>query len=92
MNQPQAPALVDPGNPFVGQPYPASLQVGLGQGPNGPCMVLTIRCGPATLTVLLGRDDAQNWAKVIAQQAALVSPLIIPNGMPPVPRVDRGEA
>jgi hypothetical protein len=87
------PPITDPGNPYIGQ-YPAALQLGIGQGPKGPAMLLTIRCGPATLTVLLSRDEAQEWAKVIAQNAALVSPLIIPtpaNGIPPFPMPNPGE-
>jgi hypothetical protein len=44
--------------------------------------------------VLLSRDEAQEWAKVIAQNAALVSPLIIPtpgNWVPPFPMPNPGE-
>jgi hypothetical protein len=86
------PPVVDPGNPFLGQQYPANLMVGPVQGTPVPMLVLTIRCGPATLSVLLSREDAQTWAKMIADHAAKTSPLIVPNGMPQMPALDPRQA
>jgi len=86
------PPLVDPGNPFIGQ-YPAQLQLGIGQGPDGqPKMIMSIRCGPASLAVLLTREQAKQWGREIVDNADKVSPLMIPgNGVPPFPTPHPGE-
>jgi hypothetical protein len=74
---PQVP-LVDPGNPFIGQ-YLSNFAFGHGLNAQGqPVLILSVRCGPASLAVLLTRDEAEACAKLFAQQAALVSPLVIP--------------
>jgi hypothetical protein len=85
------PPLVDPGNPFIGQ-YPAQLQLGIGQGPQGPAMIMSIRCGPASLAVLLTREQAKQWGREIVDNADKVSPLMIPgNGVPPFPTPHPGK-
>jgi hypothetical protein len=86
------PPLVDPGNPYIGQ-YPAALQLGIGQGPDGqPKMIMSIRCGPASLAVLLTREQAKQWGREIVDNADKVSSLMIPgNGIPPFPMPNPGE-
>ena len=76
--EPQQAPLVDPGNPFIGQ-YPSNFTFGHGLNANEPVLVVSVRCGPASLAVLLTRDEAEVVAKMFAQQAALVSPLTVPS-------------
>jgi hypothetical protein len=74
-------ALVDPSNPFIGPDYPAQLTCGQVMTPNGPRLCLTIRCGPATLTVTMERDVSKQWAAMIDREASKMSNLIVPNGV-----------
>lgn len=77
--EPQQAPLVDPGNPFIGQ-YPASIGFGHGLSAQGePVLIVSVRCGNASLAVFLTREHAEGWAKLFAQQAALVSPLMVPS-------------
>lgn len=80
-----AAVIVDPGNPFIGPDYPGNLTVGKIQGPMGERLCLTIRCGPATVTVVMDRAAGKTWAAQIDQGADSMTGLIIPNGVPVKP-------
>jgi hypothetical protein len=75
-----SPPLVDPGNPNAVGNYPALLTVGPVQTPMGPQLVLTLRCGPATVSALVDKDRAELWAAAILQAAQHLSGIIVPNG------------
>lgn len=77
----QPTTLVDDGNPFLGPDYPATLTTGKVLGLAGERLCLTIRSGGATLSVVLNRADAHNWAAQIEQGAGSLSSLVIPNGV-----------
>lgn len=72
--------LTDPGNPFVAAEYPGSLSVGRVTGPGGERLVITLRSGTGTLTVLADQATAKAWAAQIESGAAAMTGLIIPNG------------
>lgn len=60
------PPLADPGNPLTVK-LPANLVVGKVQTPDGERGVVTIRtAGGATLTVILDRAEAADWADNLA--------------------------
>ena len=80
MQEPQAEvATVDPGNHFLGPDYPGQLISATIQTPGGPRVLLTIRCGPATVTVTMDKDSAKLWARRIDETADATSGLIVPN-------------
>lgn len=79
-NQPAELPLVDPGNGFLGPDYPAALVTGLINTTAGPRMAITIRCGPATLTVTMDKAAAKAWAARIGEAADNMSGLIVPRG------------
>jgi hypothetical protein len=56
--QPQGPPPFDPGNPFVQDLYPTFITYAHVNTDQGPFLLVTIRSGPATLSVHLNRDDA----------------------------------
>ncbi len=94
--QQQQPPPVDPGNPYVlAGEYPAIMTLTGINTPVGQRLLLTIRCGPATLTVLLNRDDAKAWAAQLDSAASSMSGLIIAGpgqiraGFPPPPNGQR---
>jgi len=66
VTQPDPPGnLVDPGNPFLGV-SPALLGVGRlvvpqPDGGSQEMAVVTLRCGNATLTALVTRDELSSW-------------------------------
>jgi hypothetical protein len=72
--------LVDAGNQFLGE-YPAELVTGKVQGPQGERLAMTIRSGPATVTVMLGRDAAMAWAAQLEAGAASLTTLVMPAGV-----------
>ena len=63
----EAPPLVDPGNSLLVSGLPVTLQVGLAEQAGGQAGVATIRTPDVTLTVTLGRDQADEWSKMLAQ-------------------------
>lgn len=70
----------DPGNPYAGAlELPAALTGQKVQTTNGPRLLVTIRSGGATLTVVVTREDALRWGKMIAGMAMRLSPLIVPS-------------
>jgi hypothetical protein len=71
--------VFDVGNAFIG-PHPANLVCGQVNGPQGPMVVVTIRSAGTTLSVLMSRDDALTWARLIRNTAQSITPLVIPNG------------
>lgn len=79
----QALPPVDTGNPHIA-PMAASLSVSNVKlsGPEikdgGDRVLATIRVGPATVTVFLGREDAEKWSAMLGQGARQCSPIIIP--------------
>jgi hypothetical protein len=78
--EPQQAPLVDPGNPFALGQYPSTFGFGHGMNAQGePVLIVSVRCGPASLPVLLTREQAEAVAKLFAQAAALVSPLMVPS-------------
>lgn len=72
---------VDPGNTLLTE-VPAMISVAQAAGPQGPRVILTIRTPSTTTTVLLNRDDALSWARVIRAEAQGISPLILPTNTP----------
>lgn len=78
---------VDMGNPLLG-PGPAMLNLHRITPPGGQqVLTLTIRTPSTTLTVMLGRDDALAWARMLRAEAQRLSGLIVPtNGTGPVVR------
>lgn len=84
MTQP-APPPVDPGNGLLSE-TPAQLFTSLIQGPGGQRMALTIRTPSTTLTVMLAKQDADAWARMIKQVADAMSGsglIVAPNGVVP---------
>jgi hypothetical protein len=82
--------LVDAGNRFLGE-YPAEMVTGKVQGPNGERLAMTIRSGPATVTVMLSRDAAMAWAAQLEAGATTLSTLVMPAGpLPPFPLSPNG--
>jgi hypothetical protein len=77
---PEGVPLTDPGNPFIGAEYPGMLTVGRVTGPGGERLVITMRSGPGTLTVLADQATAKAWAAQINAGADAMTGLIIPNG------------
>jgi hypothetical protein len=78
---------MDPGNPHLGD-YQTSVALTPVTTPGGPRLALTIRSGPATLTVMLNRESADQLGGQLTQAAGLVSPLVVaPAGvaLPPLP-------
>lgn len=80
MNDMQQAPLVDVGNQFIGPDYPGQLVVGKIMTPVGERLCLTVRCGPATVTVTMSQDSAKQWSAQIAKAAGNMSGLIVPNG------------
>lgn len=79
--QPAAqPTLFDPSNPFLGPDYPAMLTTGRLRTPNGERLCLTVRCGPATVSVTIDQASARQWAAQIDRAANELTGLIIPAG------------
>lgn len=80
MTQP-APPPVDPGNQLLVE-SPAQITTALMQTPMGQRLTLTIRTPTTTLTVLLAKEDAINWAGMLGQAAKSMSGsgLIVANG------------
>ncbi len=78
-NQPQPPAAVppvDPGNNMLTE-TPAQLTCAHVDTPAGKRLAVTIRTASTTLTVLLDRDNGQQWGALITQAAATMSSLIV---------------
>jgi hypothetical protein len=87
MTQPTEMPPVDPGNPFVmAMELPSIIVATPVQSSNGPRLLVTIRCGSATLTVPLAKEDAQKWGAYLSAAAGQVSSLIVaPAGQVPPP-------
>lgn len=75
------PPPVDQGNQLLAE-GPSQITTALIPTPAGQRMVLTVRTASATVTVLLGKQDAETWAANIAGAAAKmsVSGLVVANG------------
>ena len=71
----QAAPLVDPGNTFLGA-YPSNFMIGI--SPDRKALILTIRSGPATLTVLLDKDSAARLISDTTMAKAQLTDLIVP--------------
>jgi len=80
VTEPMQMPLMDAGNPYIAE-YPGAMTLGKLMTPAGDRLALTIRCGPATVTVLLPREAAKQWAAQINQAADNMSRLIVPNGV-----------
>ena len=63
MSTPQMPPF-DTGNPLLGQ-TPASLSCALLETPAGQRLALTIRTASTTVTVLLDKEDGQEWGRSV---------------------------
>lgn len=70
-----AAQLVDPGNHFLGA-YPSNFMIGV--SPDRKTLIVTIRSGPATLTVLLDKDSADRLVNDVSVAKAHLTDLIIP--------------
>lgn len=70
----------DPGNPLIQQhgPLPALWTSAVAQTADGPVLLFTVRTPDATLTLKLGRVDAEQLARSVAEAAAGMSGLILP--------------
>lgn len=80
--QPPAPqSLFDESNPYLRPDYPSALTCGQINTPLGTMLCVTIRSGNTTLTLLMNRDTANNWAAMIGEAADKLTGLIIPNGV-----------
>ncbi len=64
MTMPQQPPPFDPGNQLLGE-GPAQLTTALLPSPAGQRLALTIRTASTTVTVLLSKEDGQNWGRSI---------------------------
>lgn len=64
MTAPPQPMPFDQGNPLLGE-GPAQLTTSLLPTPAGQRLALTIRTGSTTVTVLLSKEDGQNWGRHI---------------------------
>lgn len=73
----------DPGNPFLTQSYPSNIAIGQIQTAAGPHLLVTFRSGPCTLTMLLSKQDAQNWGAMLTEAGSKISSLIIAPVIPP---------
>jgi hypothetical protein len=74
---------VDPGNPFVA-PYQALWTTGALTDDKGTqWAAVTLRSGPATLTLVLSRDDLTKFSGDLRELLGKMSPLILAT-----PRVD----
>lgn len=80
MTQPEPPP-VDTGNQLLGE-TPATLTTALMQTAGGQRLALTIRTPSTTLTVLLGKADADMWARNVSGTASAMSAsgLIVASG------------
>ncbi len=93
MTAPAEAPPFDQGNPFAVAPYPAFLVTAAIQTAAGPRLLVTVRCGPATLTLLLERDDAKAWGERLTTDAGSVSALLIPQPGPvSLPRLNGGRS
>jgi hypothetical protein len=68
---------MDPGNPLLAE-TPCFMSVTPANTPNGARLMVTIRTSSATMTVLLEKKLAQEWAANINTGCAGMSGLIIP--------------
>lgn len=68
---------VDPGNQLLAD-HGAQIACAPVDTSAGQRLALTIRTPSTTLTVFLQKQDAENWAAMIAQAALSVSGLIVP--------------
>lgn len=64
MPHPQAPVLVDPGNPLLGKSS-CRLETGAIEAPGETLGVITVRTPTTTLTVFLSPADVRNWAGLL---------------------------
>lgn len=73
------PPLLDPGNGLISQ-APCHLVIGKLPTPDGERGVATIRCANTTLSLVFGKAEAEDWAKVFAELARSLSgsSLVIP--------------
>jgi hypothetical protein len=70
-----AQPLVDAGNTFLGA-YPSNFMIGV--SPDRKVLILTIRSGPATLTVLLDKDSAGRLINDVTVAKSQLTDLIVP--------------
>jgi hypothetical protein len=83
---PSDPPPFDIGNPFALACIPAAMTTFVVQTDDAAqALACTFRCGPATMTVVLNRDDAKAWAAKLANDADRLSPLILGTIIPPMP-------
>lgn len=73
---PQVPPM-DPGNQLLAE-TPSQLTATPARGPMGPRLMVTIRTSTTTLTVLLEKPTAQDWASTINAGCSGLSGLILP--------------
>jgi hypothetical protein len=75
---PQMVALFDPGHPFTGHEVPAQLVTEVVDTTGGQRMALTVRIPNTTVSMLLAKDDALQWAEQIRSKVAEMNGLILP--------------
>jgi hypothetical protein len=90
MTTPPQPPPFDAGNGLLAE-TPAQLSASLTDTPRGQRMALTVRTASTTLTVLLARDDAEQWGQLISGMAGQMSGLILA-GVSAMPAGVPGEA
>lgn len=71
------PTVADPSNPWLME-VPAQLTTEVMNGPTGQRLGMTVRIPNTTVTVLLGKDDALQWADQIRAKVSEMNGLILP--------------
>lgn len=77
MTDPQ-PMPCDPGNPWATSQLTAQLSLCPVPTDQGQRMMVTIRCGTATLTCLLVKEDVTAWGETMFKAGQSMSGLIVP--------------
>jgi hypothetical protein len=68
----------DVGNPFLGLLYPSALTATPQATDQGTYLMVTVRTGGTTVTVMLDRELALQWSGLLHRGASRCSKLIIP--------------
>lgn len=79
---PGGPPIFDPGNPFISR-LPAALSAEVVSDPSTgkQMLALTLRVGNATVTAILEKHEAQDWAALINGETSKISGLVLAPGV-----------
>jgi hypothetical protein len=64
---------LDPGNPFVNGQLPAQMTCLPVPTTNGQKLLVTIRSGGTTLTLILEKADGEQWSALLAKGSAMIT-------------------